>query len=273
MRRLLVCLLLVTGCSALPVARQGETVGDAAPMLRRIHIDHFADLRRDVDRYLAARPGRAAVQVTDLSDGQTFGHHADEAYVMASVAKIDILVARLLTGVRLSPVERRLTGRMIRFSDNKAADALFRTVGDGAGLTAVNRRLRLTCTLAYEGNWGGSTTCPGDQVRLLRVLATGGTVLPLSRAYALDLMTTVAPAQRWGVSAAALPGDRVALKNGWTPLKYQGSGWAVNSVGRITGHGHDFLIAVLTSEQPSMSAGIATVEHLARLTTGAFRAA
>ncbi|WP_344834161.1 serine hydrolase [Actinocorallia longicatena] len=279
MRHVLVCLLLVgagtvTGC-ATPVPGSQEPVRNVAatPARRPVQVDHFPKLRKAVHRYLAGREGRASLQVTDLRGGTTFGYREDEGYVVASVAKVDILLARLLTGIKLSQRERRLTRRMIRFSDNIAADALYRIVGDSTGLSAANARFGLRCTFPYQLKWGASSTCPSDQVALLKTLTARGPIPSLSRAYALELMGSVTPSQRWGVSAAARPGDRVALKNGWTPLRYQGTGWAINSVGRITGHGHDFLIAVLSAEQPSMAAGIETVEHLARMTTGALRAA
>jgi hypothetical protein len=47
--------------------------------------------------------------------------------------------------------------------------------------------------------------------------------------------------------------------------------WTVNSVGRITGHQHDLLIAVLTDHNPAMAVGIATAERLAHIVARAVR--
>jgi hypothetical protein len=48
----------------------------------------------------------------------------------------------------------------------------------------------------------------------------------------------------------------VALKNGWLPF---GAGWHVDSIGRIRGAGRWYLIAVLTSLDPSEQYGIDTI--------------
>jgi beta-lactamase class A len=229
-------------------------------------------LTRAVSRYLAGRRGRAGIMVSDVRTGAGFAFQSDKGFVVASVAKVNILIARLMTQKRLTPLERRLTRRMIRMSDNRAASALYKIIGNGAGMALANTRLGLNCTFPYPEAWGATRTCPADQIKLLSTLVKAKSPVPeLSRAYALQLMGSVTPSQRWGISAAARKGERVALKNGWTPLRFQGSGWAINSIGRIQCSEHDFLIAVFSSEQPSMGAGIATVEHLARMTTDALR--
>jgi 6-pyruvoyl-tetrahydropterin synthase len=45
----------------------------------------------------------------------------------------------------------------------------------------------------------------------------------------------------------------------------------VNSIGRITGHGHDFLIAVFTAGEPLMKTGIEVAEYLATVAVSALR--
>jgi hypothetical protein len=52
------------------------------------------------------------------------------------------------------------------------------------------------------------------------------------------------------------PGVTIALKNGWLPVS---SGWTVNSVGWVSGEGRNYLIAVLTSGDPSEGYGIDSI--------------
>lgn len=216
-----------------------------------------------VRRYLKTRPGRAAVYVKDLETGETFGYHEHARFITASVMKVNILTGLLLQKRRFSWSTAQ---RMIRYSDNSAADHLYRLAGQGSGMGRVDRKLGLKHTQPFPTVWGASRTDPYDQVKLLGVLTDeDGPLSAASRRRVLGLMETVTPSQRWGVKAVARRGDRVANKNGWTPMRFQGSGWAVHSIGRVTGHGHDYLIAVFSAEQPTMEAGIKTIEGLARI--------
>ena len=54
----------------------------------------------------------------------------------------------------------------------------------------------------------------------------------------------------------------VHLKNGWLP---DPDLWDVNSIGDFTRHDRDYSIAILTSNDPDMAYGVATVETVARL--------
>jgi hypothetical protein len=91
--------------------------------------------------------------------------------------------------------------------------------------------------------------------------------------YILGLMADVAPAQAWGVSAAAGDDDTTAVKNGWLPRTADGGRWTINSIGRIRGDGHDYLIAVISRRNSAMAEGIATVEHVAELAVDAVKTA
>ena len=109
--------------------------------------------------------------------------------------------------------------------------------------------------------WGLTTTTAADQVTLLDRLAEPNEVRSTSasrRRTHCDLMEHVTPSQAWGVSAGVGAGATVALKNGWLPVS---SGWAVNSIGWIHGDGRDYILAVLTADQPTEQTGIATISH------------
>ena len=98
---------------------------------------------------------------------------------------------------------------------------------------------------------------------LLELLTRPNSVLSgASRSYQLGLMAQVIPGQRWGTPAGA-PGEvTVHVKNGWLP---DGTGWHVNSIGAFTGKGENYLIAVLTDDNPSEQYGIDTIQDVARL--------
>ncbi|TDB77495.1 hypothetical protein E1264_37490 [Actinomadura sp. KC216] len=271
-----------------------STAGRGAAMAGARPFDR-AGLRRTVRAYLSGRPGKAGVMATDLRTGLSFGENEKGDFVSASIMKVDILAALLLQRQRadrgpatgggrglnpasgerdlgLSDGQRDLASQMIRESDNTAADALYSAAGLSAGVRKANRRFGMTDTKPFSTSWGSSWTSPADQVRLLTNLASEKSPIEASgRRYILGLMGSVVDEQAWGVSAAARPGESVALKNGWTPVHDQGNGWTVNSIGRITGRDHDFLVAVCSGDSPTMEAGVATVEHVSDMVVDALR--
>ncbi|MEV0378833.1 serine hydrolase [Nonomuraea sp. NPDC050643] len=228
-----------------------------------------ARLERDIARYVGGRPGRIVYGALDLVTGVSLGRGEHEHdMITASGAKVDILAALLLgRDGRLGEGERDLAERMIRESDNSAADRLWSRVGGGGAMSAFYRRIGLRETTPGPSiYWGGTSTSPADRIRLLKVLVTGGKGLSRAdRALVLGLMGRVQKDQAWGVSAAARPGDRVALKNGWTPRPFIQHTWAVTSYGRVVGPGRDLLLSVQTDRQPGEGTGIQTIEGIARM--------
>jgi beta-lactamase class A len=226
--------------------------------------------------YLAGRRGRVEADVYDLSTGQqwTLGQQAPQAD--ASVVKLEILEAvlnqRTAQRVVLSLTEQELTPPMIEQSDNEAATALWGDVGGAKGMRAFDHQVGLVHTspsncLQCPGSswpgWGLTTTTPRDQITLLRQLVQPSAVLDRNdRKYALDLLENVTPSQRWGVSGGVPAGVMVALKNGWLPLDARNSDWQVNSVGWVSGDGRNYLMAVLSTGNPSEQYGIDTLNHL-----------
>ncbi|MFI6793562.1 serine hydrolase [Nonomuraea sp. NPDC050383] len=226
-----------------------------------------AELTADLRRYVAGRPGRVVFAAHDLVTGVRLGQGEHEHDIItASGAKVDILTALMLRRPSLDAAEQDLASRMIRESDNLAADALWARVGAGEGMSAFYRRVGLRETVPGPGRyWGGTTTSPADRLRLLRLLVDGGEGLaPPARRTILGLMGRVQADQAWGVSAAARPHDRVALKNGWTARPFVHDTWAVTSYGRITGDGRDLLLSVQTDQQAGEGQGIQAIEGLAR---------
>jgi hypothetical protein len=69
----------------------------------------------------------------------------------------------------------------------------------------------------------------------------------------------------WGGSSGVLSGVTVALKNGWLPLDTTDTDWQVNSVGWVSGDGRNYLLAILTTGDPSEQYGIDTIETLSSI--------
>ncbi|WP_231509591.1 serine hydrolase [Streptosporangium roseum] len=221
----------------------------------------------------------------DLTTARTYHYHRDLQLPTASASKINILMALLLTSPwrRLARRTRDDAERMIRFSDNAAADRLYERIGLEAGLARAGHEFGLRRTYAPAGRcvdlycWGITQTTASDQVRLIGALAGKRSPLPTQdRERVLRLMANVIPEQRWGISAAACEGGRgplesqVSLKNGW--LRHVANGrWAVVSVGLIREPGHHYAVAVLTEDSPSMGTGVARVEGVVKRILAAFR--
>jgi len=233
-----------------------------------------------VASYLSGRTGTVVAAVYDLRTGRSWDLGQGQPQAEASIVKLDVLETLLSEraqggGTGLSASDRTLAEQMIEDSDNDAATSLWYAVGGAARIRSFNARVGLTHTVpsscvvcpgfAWPG-WGLTTTTPDDQIALLRQLVTPSSVLTrAAREYALSLMESVAPAQRWGVSGGVPAQVTVALKNGWLPLRGVGSDWQINSIGWVSGAGRNYLMAVLSTGNPTGQYGIDTLDELAAL--------
>jgi hypothetical protein len=248
----------------------------AASAGRRTHADPFGTATAS---YLSARTGTVLAAVYDLRTGQTWSLGSGPPQAEASVVKLDVLETLLAerggSGAGLAGGDRSLAKQMIEDSDNDAATSLWYEVGGPEKIRAFNAAAGLTRTspsscvvcpgFAWPG-WGLTTTVPTDQIALLRELVEPNALLTAAdRGYALSLMENVTPSQRWGVSGGVPAGVTVALKNGWLPLDSSDTNWQINSVGWISGRGRDYLMAVLTTGNPTEQYGISTIDGLAAL--------
>jgi beta-lactamase class A len=229
--------------------------------------------------YLGARIGTVLAGVEDLDTDQTWTYGQGGPQDEASIVKLDVLEALLARdtaeGQALSSQDRALSQTMIEDSDNTATTDLWEAVGSAPGMRAFNDQLGLndttpsTCVMCpgfpWPG-WGLSTTTPEDQLQLLREVVEPNAVFTADdRSFALDLLENVTPDQRWGVSSGVSPNATVALKNGWLPLNDADSDWQINSIGWVSGDGRNYLVAVLTTGNPSEAYGIDTIDQLSAL--------
>jgi len=268
------------------------------------------DPLKGVCRYLRGREGVVQVALFDHNTGRTFLlSTGNDTQYTASIVKVDILAKWLHhyqnRGVAIPdgiPYSiQYLMEHMIENSDNAAATGLFYFGGGCRALTAFNNRIPLTHTTVgcqtptYYG-WGNTTTTAADQARLMKIIAYGGRddlVGSDARNYQLKLMQNVEPDQRFGIScgpfgdvcnppdyAPPKPGVTVALKNGWKTLPtctepIEQCPWQVNSMGWVSGEGRNYVLSVLTTNDPvgtgdtyGFDYGISTIQGISKLIWG-----
>ncbi len=234
--------------------------------------------------YVASRSGTVVAAVYDVAAGQTWTLGPQHPQAEASVVKLDILetlYAQQGNGPALAGTDQSLAQQMMEDSDNAAATSLWNAVGGRGRIQSFNTAAGLTHTLpsscvacpgfAWPG-WGLTTTTPADQIALLRELIEPSTLLTdAQRQNALEFMENVTPGQRWGVTGGVPPQATVALKNGWLPLNSGRTDWQINSIGWVKGSGRDYLMAVLTTGNPTEQYGIDTINRLSEMVWGNLR--
>jgi Beta-lactamase enzyme family len=262
---------------------------------------------RGVCKYLRGREGVVQVALFDRKTHTSYVLSTGTAtQYTASIVKVDIL-ARWLRDYEQHRVSipaqipysiQYLMQRMIEASDNAAATALFYFPGGCGALTKFNKLIPLRethvgCQSPTYYGWGNTTTTAADQVALMKVFAYGKprrVLTHAARAYGLQLMQSVEPDQRFGITcgpwgdscrtpgyAHPVPGTTVALKNGWKTLStctkpIAKCPWQVNSTGWVKGQGRDYVLTVLTTDDPvgtgdlfGFNYGIETIQGVSRL--------
>jgi hypothetical protein len=259
-----------------PAAAAAATASSPVPQPAASHHDPLGPAAAS---YVSTRDGVVLAAVYDLRTGQTWHFGRGQPQDEASVVKLDVLETLLAErgriGIELSAGDRALAVQMIEDSDDDAATSLWDEVGGASGIRSFNTSAGLADTVPSScvncpgfpwPGWGLTTTIPGDQLTLLRTLVEPNSLLTnTERNYALSLMENVTPGQRWGVSGGVPAQATVALKNGWLPLNSANNNWQINSVGWISGRGRDYLIAVLTTGNPTEQYGIDTIDQLAAM--------
>ncbi|MFC9633928.1 serine hydrolase [Streptomyces mirabilis] len=268
---------LVSSPSASPGTSSSASAASSSPS-QEASVEPVTEPTVDRDALLAetmkavALENGAAVSVAvfDIDSGEG-------AFDTASIVKVDILATLLLQAQdadrHLTAAEKTYATAMITNSDNASASALWDIIGQADGLDAANERFGLTGTSAGDGAlWGLTQTTAADQLTLLQqVFGNDSELGEASRTYLQGLMGEIAADQHWGVSAAA-DGTRWALKNGWLARSSTGL-WDINSIGRVTVDGDEYLVATLSNGNTTKAKGISLVEAAAKAAVAAFSAA
>jgi hypothetical protein len=235
---------------------------DHRVLAARVSADIWAGLR--------GRNGEHSVSVYDRVTGLYCIYNGSKHFDSASIVKAIVLGALMRwhqqTKTPLSTWERNEATLMIEQSDNDAATALW----DEVGMDRLQHFLNLAdmgeTELGQDGYWGLTQVTAHDEMLLLKLLTAPNSVLDASsRAYELHLMANVVNWEAWGVTAGTPSDVTWHVKNGWLP---DANGWHINSIGAFTGHGKDYMMAVLSVNANSSDDedyGIDTIEDVARL--------
>jgi hypothetical protein len=195
---------------AAPTGKQHACVvpGVGKPLDQVWHPDMRAAIR-----YRGQRTGDIAFAVR--TDGRFWGYRPDHVEWSASVVKAMLLVAYLdrpsVAHRELNGHDGSLLGPMITRSDNTAATEVDDIVGDG-GLEALAHRVGMT-HFATAPIWGETQITARDQTRFF--LHIDSFVVKRHRGYALHLLASVIPSQRWGIGEVAPKGWKLYFKGGW----------------------------------------------------------
>jgi beta-lactamase class A len=210
---------------------------------------------RSAIRYIRGRQGDIAFAVRTATS--FYGYRPDHQEWSASVLKAMMLVAYLdRASVAARPLEagdKGLLSPMITWSDNDAADAVDETVG-ATGLRNLAQRVGMTHFVAAEPIWGESEITARDQTKFF--LNVDRYVVARHRAYALHLLKSVVPSQRWGIGQVAPKGWQLYFKGGWG----SGTGLIDNQVALLTRGCARISIAVLTMHDGSHAYGKQTLK-------------
>src|SRR6202167_6105916 len=229
-----------------------------------------AQLSADILKGLRGRDGVHAVSVYDRVTGVYCLYNGSQHFDSASIVKAIIMAALLRwhqeTNTALSSWEQNEATLMIEQSDNDAATDLW----DELGMSNLQHFLNLAdmgeTQLGQDGEWGLTQVTAHDEMLLLKLLTASNSVLDAnSRAYELNLMAHVTSWEAWGVTAGTPSDVTWHVKNGWLP---DATGWHINSIGTFTGHGKNYMIAVLsdnTDMDDDEQYGINTIEDVAGL--------
>jgi beta-lactamase class A len=235
--------------------------------------------------YLSRRSGVTAA-LYDKNTNQMWVYNPGVLEYAASIVKVEILGTALWeqpSGGLLPASQASLAQPMIEASDNTSASDLLSAVGGTSKVTQFDQRAGLTSTTPHGTypvipgspapgwpGWGLTTTTAKDEVILVNHFAYHNKLLTdAQRRFGLGLMEQVEADQHWGVSFGLKPGTTVALKNGWIPFPqaippYTAAAWQINSIGWIHGHGRNYVLAVLTRNNPTMQDGEDTIQYISQ---------
>jgi hypothetical protein len=218
----------------------------------------------DAIGYNDTRTGDIAFAVR--TDGGFWSYRPDHAEWSASVLKAMLLVAYLdqpsVANRPLNGYDDSLLRPMITVSDNNAANRVIGIVGTG-GLYALAGRVGMTHFVAAYPTWGESQITPSDQTKFF--LHIDSYVAARHRDYAMSLLASIVPSQRWGIGEVAPHGWQLYFKGGWG----SGTGLIDNQVALLVRGCARVSVAVLTMNDGSHEYGKETLKGIfARLLHG-----
>lgn len=206
-------------------------------------------------RYAAGRHGTVAFAV--MERGAIRSYRGGVPMRSASLVKAMLLVADLrrhaARDAPLSAADRDRLRRMITRSENAAATSTFERVGrEGVIALARAAGMRRYRVGAY---WSSSEITASDQARFWARL--NGLLPDRFESFGRRLLRSIVHAQVWGgAPVARRQGYRTLFKSGWIE---RSGGWIVHQGLRLERGSCRIGLAVLTRDQRSKAAGIASL--------------
>jgi hypothetical protein len=239
----------------------GHLAGADSHQPRLEQRQHGGTALANLQPFLLEGSGRVSAVVLGRSGARILQTAPNEPHVLASVAKVYILLA-FLDSVSaddrpLEPDEVALMEGMIAESDNDAADELWRRAGGRDGLqTFLSEKAMPPVQVPRDDSWGDIQASANDVAVLLLSLYNGDLLDGGHTRIALRYMSNVIASQSWGLGIARQQGSSgttsVYFKNGWYPAD---EGWIVNTAGIVDGRFGTQIIVFLTDSQPSLEEG------------------
>ncbi len=213
--------------------------------------------------YNDTRTGDIAFAVR--TDDRFYGYRPDHQEWSASIVKAMLLVTYLdlpwVRGRPLTGAEKSVLGPMITESNNNDAQQIFDTVGQ-AGLQALAGRVGMN-HFATSPVWGATEVTARDQTKFF--LHVDSDIARQHRAYAMRLLASIVPSERWGIGEVAPKGWRLYFKGGWG----YGTGLIDSQVALLVRGCARVSIAVLTMYDGSHAYGKQTLRGIfSRLVRG-----
>jgi hypothetical protein len=164
----------------------------------------------------------------ELTGSPNLAATSDTASMVKAWLAADFLRLTAERGGQPTEDDLRALSRMIRDSDNEAAEAFYRRAGATASIRRLIARCGLTDSRATPDYWSLTMLSARDAVRMGRCLAGGDAAGPQWTPWVLAEMRQVRGAGRFGIIEALPPAVArlTAIKNGWL-LRGDGQ-WHVN---------------------------------------------
>jgi hypothetical protein len=197
-----------------------------------------------------------AWQWCNLTTGERYGsaNAATETNNAESMIKAwigaDYLTRLEKAGRALSAADKALVTKMIRFSDNAAAQTLWRRGGQDAVIQRAIDECGLPGTAVHKGWWSKTQITAADATTMMARILDRAKTSPLVAWMVDGPMRDVDPSNAFGIAEVLSqvdPGARPAVKNGWTAHGTT-SQWNLNCLAEWTPTGSEdrIVLAVLT---------------------------
>lgn len=254
---LLAAALATAPAGARPAAHHTRSTHCLVPGVRKTLERSWRPDMSGAIAYAHTRIGDIAFAVR--TPGVFYGYRPNHPEWSASVLKAMLMVAYLdmpsVAGRGLTSYDTSLLTPMITESDNNAANQVDVIVGN-ARLSALAARVGMTHFVPAAPIWGESEITARDQT--LFFLHIDSYVVKRHRAYAMHLLASIIPSQRWGIGEVAPRGWNLYFKGGWG----YGTGLIDHQVALFTRGCARFSIAVLTMYDGSHPYGKETLRQV-----------